>query len=424
MGETRLLIVSDDQAAQGLLGQLCRTRGFDLSHAETVSLVHKYIAKGLMDLIVLDLDNHDIDGVRLLKALAAGRLSAPVVLMSHCDDRTLHAAQQVGIQHGLHMGRPLLKPLDESASVRSILDALEIHDPAITATDIREAIHGDQLRLHYQPLVDVKNGHVRNVEALLRWEHPDYGHLNPELVVSLAEKNGLIGLLTDWVLTTSLKACAEWRRQGWDFRVAVNITPGSLFQLDFADRVVNILNTVGVPPESLIVEITEGQAITEQLDVLETLARLRLARVSLAIDDFGTGYSSLGRLHSLPFTELKIDKSFVMDTPGDPRLEMVVRAIADLGKNLGLTVVAEGVATREAWDLVESMGCDIAQGYFISRPLPADMLTEWLYRWDVPTTVGTSKPGEAATPAQHRKKRNPGSPVATTSPTRVPARDG
>lgn len=424
MGETRLLAVSDDQAAQAVLSQLCRTRGFDLSHAETAGLAHKYIARGLADLVVLDLDTKEIDGVRLLNALATARLSAPVVLMGHCDDQTLHAAQQVGIQRGLHMGRPLLKPLDQSASIRSILDALEIHDPAITAADIREAIDGDQLRLHYQPLVDVKNGHVRNVEALLRWEHPEFGSLNPELVVDLAEKNDLIEQLTDWVMNTALKACAEWRKQGWDFRIAVNVTPSSLFKSDFADRVVSMLKKAGVPPESLVVEITEGQAIAEQLDVLETLARLRLARVSLAIDDFGTGYSSLGRLHSLPFTELKIDKSFVMDTPGDLRLEMVVRAIAELGKNLGLTVVAEGVSSREAWDLVEAMGCDVAQGYFISRPLEADKLTEWLYRWDVPTTVTASNPGETADAGGVRHKRNPGSPRVGATHSKVPSSHG
>jgi EAL domain-containing protein (putative c-di-GMP-specific phosphodiesterase class I) len=395
MGETRLLAVSDDKATQAVLGRLCRKRGFDLSHAETTSAFRKHVSKGSFDLVVLDLDTEDVDGVRMLNALSAAGLTAPVVLVSHCDDRTLDAAQQVGTQRGLRMGQPMVKPLGESSTVRSILDALGIHDPTITAADIRKAIDGDQLRLHYQPLVDVKTGTVRSVEALLRWEHPEYGHLNPELVVNLAEQNNLIGPLTDWVMLTALKACAEWRKQGWNFRIAVNVAPSSLFEADFADDVVKKLNKMGVPPESLVIEITEGQAIAEQLEVLETLARLRLARVNLAIDDFGTGYSSLGRLHSLPFTELKIDKSFVMETAGDPRLEMVVRAIAELGKNLGLTVVAEGVANREAWDLVESVGCDIVQGYFVSRPLPEDKLTEWLYRWDVPTTVAAQLPGRA-----------------------------
>lgn len=409
MGETRLLAVSDDKATQAILGRLCRKRGFDLSHAETTDVFRKHVSKGGFDLVVLDLDTEDVDGVRMLNALATAHLTAPVVLVSHCDDRTLDAAQQVGTQRGLRMGRPLVKPLGESSSVRSILDALGIHDPTITAANIRQAIDGNQLRLHYQPLVDVKTGAVRSVEALLRWEHPEYGHLNPELVVSLAEQNGLIDSLTHWVMTTAMKACAEWRKQGWNFRVAVNVTPESLFRTDFADEVAKVLGSAGVPPESLVIEITEGQAIAEQLEVLETLARLRLARVNLAIDDFGTGYSSLGRLHSLPFTELKIDKSFVMDTAGDPRLEMVVRAIAELGRNLGLTVIAEGVSSREAWDLVESMGCDIAQGYFVSRPLPADKFTEWLYRWDVPTTVANRIPGvDAAKKSSADKKATSG----------------
>jgi EAL domain-containing protein (putative c-di-GMP-specific phosphodiesterase class I) len=413
MGETRLLAVSDDKATQAVLGRLCRKRGFDLSHAETTDTFRKHVSKGSFDLVVLDLDTEDVDGVRMLNALAAARLAAPVVLVSHCDDRTLDAAQQVGTQRGLRMGQPLVKPLGESSSVRSILDALGIDDPTITAANIRQAIDGGELRLHYQPLVDIKTGAVRSVEALLRWEHPEYGHLNPELVVNLAEQNGLIRPLTDWVMATALAACAEWRKQGWNFRVGINATPELLFESDFADSVVKALDKAGVPPENLVIEITEGQAIAEQLEVLETLARLRLARVSLAIDDFGTGYSSLGRLHSLPFTELKIDKSFVMDTAGDPRLEMVVRAIAELGRNLGLTVIAEGVASREAWDLVESMGCDIAQGYFVSRPLPADKLTEWLYRWDVPTTVTARLPGKASVRKRTADKKSQ-APVTPT----------
>jgi EAL domain-containing protein (putative c-di-GMP-specific phosphodiesterase class I) len=258
------------------------------------------------------------------------------------------------------------------------------HSPALTATDLRQALIDNRLRVHYQPLVDLKSGKVRSVEALLRWEHPEYGNLNPEMVVDLAERSGLIGALTDWVMTTALKACAEWRSQGWDFRVSVNATPKLLLDTEFADRVMTILDNTGMPPECLMIEITEGQSITEKLQVLETLARLRLARVNLAIDDFGTGYSSLGRLHSLPFSELKIDKSFVMDTPNDPRQKLIVRAIAQLGRSLGMTVVAEGVSSREAWDLAKSVGCDIAQGYYVSRPLPAETLTEWLYSRDIP----------------------------------------
>ncbi len=413
MGETRLLAVSDDKATLALLGRICRKRGFDLTQAEDTDVLRKHVAKGTIDLVVLDLDTRGVDGVRMLHALAAGRLAAPVILVSQCDDRTLDAAQRVGEQRGLRMGRALVKPLGESGTVRSVLEALGIHDPTITAANIKQAIDGDQLRLNYQPLVDVETGNVRSVEALLRWDHPEYGHLNPELVVDLAEEHGLIGPLTDWILRTALGDAKTWRKQGWGFRVAVNVTPSLLRESGFADGVTRVLDDVGVPSEALVLEVTEGQAIAEQLEVLETLARLRLANIRLAIDDFGTGYSSLGRLHQLPFTELKIDKSFVMDTPGDARAEMVVRAIAELGRNLGLTVVAEGVANREAWDLVEDMGCDIAQGFFISRPLPADELTEWLYRWDVPTTVGSRLPGKSA----GAKKRGTGEGGASTART-------
>ena len=274
------------------------------------------------------------------------------------------------------------------------------HEPTLTAADLRQALANNWLRVHYQPLVDLKSGKVRSVEALLRWKHPEYGNLNPEMIVDLADRSDLIGALTDWVMTTALKDCAEWRQAGWDFRISVNATPKLLIDPRFADRVAKIVDRSGVPPECLTIEITEGQAITEKLHVLETLDQLRLARVNLAIDDFGTGYSSLGRLHSLPFTELKIDKSFVMDTPNDPRRRLIVRAIADLGRSLGMTVVAEGVSSREAWDLVKSIGCDIAQGYYVSRPVPADALTNWMHRRGIPKTADT----RALTQSEDRKQ--------------------
>ena len=407
MGSTRLIAVSDDRATINVLGRLCRKRGFELVTAEDKAEVRRVLKGAPADLVIVDLDTAEVDGVELLSELAVKRTDGPVLLVSETDARTLDVAQRVGGKRGLVLVETLRKPLDESGCMRAILEALRIDDPAISAANIRQAIEGDELRVHFQPLVDVKTGTVRSVEALLRWQHPEYGDLNPELVVTLAETHGLLGALTQWVTRRALTHLRSWRRAGWGFRVAVNVAAPLLKEPRFAEDVVRLLKQLDAPADGLVLEITESEDLSESVEVLASLARLRLAGIRLAIDDFGTGYSSLGRLHRLPFTELKIDKSFVMDTAGNPRAETVVRAITDLGHNLDLTVVAEGVATRESWDLVAAMGCDLAQGYFISRPLPPEQLTEWLHRWDVPQGVAPRLPvrsEDAAGPAPKKPR--------------------
>ena len=426
MSETRLLAVSHDRATRSVLGRLCRKRGFHLTTVETLAEFKKQLKQKDIQLVVLDLDNTNCDGVRLLHHLAVSVPDMQVLLTSDCDRRTLDAVHRLGRKRGVSMAEPLVKPLEENRCVRSILDALCIDDPTITSSDIRKAIEKSELKLHYQPLIDLKTGTVRSIEALLRWQHPQYGDLSPELVVTLAETHGLIGQLTQWVTRTALKDLKAWHKQGWRFSVAVNVSAPLLLDPDFADDIVRLAKEVGVAPHHLVLEITESEAITEVVEVLETLTRLRLNGFDLAIDDFGTGYSSLGRLHRMPFTELKIDKSFVMETTDDTRAETVVRAISDLGHNLEMSVVAEGVSSREAWDLVAAVGCDLAQGFFISRPIPADQLTDWLYRWDVPSSVTAALPAAgmpAKTKPAKKSARNPARVRAGKAPVPVRKRD-
>jgi EAL domain-containing protein (putative c-di-GMP-specific phosphodiesterase class I)/ActR/RegA family two-component response regulator len=397
MGEQRLFVVTSDKATAASIARLCKKQGFELLTVRDEDQFRAGVRQSGIDLVILDLDDDAFDGLRLLHSLRLSNIDAPVMLLSECDARTLEAALRVGVQRGLSMGPALTKPLDDVRLTRSVLESLQLDDPDISPNDIHNAIKNGELHLNYQPIVDVKTGALNSVEALLRWQHPQYGALNPELVVGLAEVNDLIGPLTQWVLRNALNDFCEWRRQGWDFSVAVNVSAPLLLDQDFAEQVVAMLEELGVPAGALVLEITESESITERVEVLETLTRLRLAGIELAIDDFGTGYSSLGRLHRMPFNELKIDKSFVIDTKDSARAEIVVRTIADLGHNLDMSVVAEGVASREAWDVVSQLGCDLAQGYFISRPIPAEQLTEWLHRWDVPTTAGKGLPIQGGT---------------------------
>lgn len=250
------------------------------------------------------------------------------------------------------------------------------------AAELRTAIdHGD-LVVHYQPKIEIATGLVDSVEALVRWEHPTKGMLPPDEFIALAERTGLIRDLTDRVLEISLQQCATWRSEGLDVPVAVNLSPRVLGQTDLVTSVRMALEAANVPAGRLTLEITES-AFPENTRLLsDTLDRLGRLGVRLSVDDFGTGYSSLSKLKELPVQELKIDRSFVFALAEDATDHSIVKSILDLARSLNLTVVAEGVETEEVLDLLDHLGCPLAQGYWFSRPVPGPVLTGWMLDWD------------------------------------------
>jgi diguanylate cyclase (GGDEF)-like protein/PAS domain S-box-containing protein len=238
-------------------------------------------------------------------------------------------------------------------------------------SELRHAIDNDELVVHYQPQVDVATGEVRKVEALVRWAHPVHGLLQPGQFIPLAEQTGLIRALTKHVLDRTLAQCSAWRAAGRHLRVAVNITARELVDLGFPDEVTTLLAKWRVDPSQLELEVTESTIMTDQGRAVAVLAELRRRGVRLAIDDFGSGHASLGYLRKLPIDVLKIDRSFIGQmsrTPGDAA---IVRAAIELGHNLGLEVVAEGVETQQERHALESLGCDTLQGFHFARPGPA-----------------------------------------------------
>jgi diguanylate cyclase (GGDEF)-like protein/PAS domain S-box-containing protein len=250
------------------------------------------------------------------------------------------------------------------------------------AAELRSALdHGD-LVVHYQPKIELATGIVDSVEALVRWEHPTRGLLGPDEFIALAERTGLIRDLTDQVLDAALQQCATWRSEGLDIPVAVNLSPRVLGQSDLVPAVRRALTEAGVPAGRLTLEITES-AFPENTRLLSaTLDQLGQLGVRLSVDDFGTGWSSLSKLKELPVQELKIDRSFVFALAEDATDQTIVRSILDLARSLNLTVVAEGVETPEVLDLLDSLGCPLAQGYLFSRPVPGPKLTGWVLEWD------------------------------------------
>jgi diguanylate cyclase (GGDEF)-like protein len=243
---------------------------------------------------------------------------------------------------------------------------------------LRRAIEDDELVLHYQPKVDLGTGQVAGVEALVRWEHPERGLLAPDTFVPLAEQTGLMKSLTASVLEQALRQAAEWIDSGLLVRMAVNVSARDLHDDGFCARVSEALTRTGVPASYLELELTERVVMADPARALQNLTALSRLGVRLALDDFGTGYSSLAYLRRLPVTELKIDKSFVLRMDVDEEDATIVRSTIDLAHGLGLRVLAEGVETAETWQRLSDLGCDAAQGYFLSRPHPAAVITDWL----------------------------------------------
>jgi diguanylate cyclase (GGDEF)-like protein len=264
---------------------------------------------------------------------------------------------------------------------------VDVYDPArdtyslerlAMVGELRAAIERGELAVHYQPKADVSTGRLLGMEALVRWEHPRRGSVPPEELIGIAEQTGLIRPLTLWVLNQALRQCRSWRRAGHSFDVAVNLSIRNLLDAELPTDVLRLLSDLGLPASCLTFEITESSIMSDPVRSLAVLGRLREMGVHLAIDDFGTGYSSFSHLRRLPVNEIKIDKSFVQHLGSDESDLVIVRSIVDLGRNLGLRVVAEGVEDDAAWRELANLGCDVVQGYVLTYPLSGDDLDGWL----------------------------------------------
>ena len=245
---------------------------------------------------------------------------------------------------------------------------------------LQRALDSQRLHMVYQPKVSLRDGGLRQVEALVRWEDPELGSVKPSQFVPLAEEHGLIHELTQWGLRTILKQWLEWRDSGLDTCIAFNISALSVQHLDFPDLVERMCRALGVPTERLVLELTEG-ATQPLVKLMDALTRFRIKGIGLAIDDFGTGYSSLMQLRQLPFTEVKIDQAFVADVPHSRDSRLIIQAVTDLAHGLGLTATAEGVETIDQLRIMRELGCDYVQGYLVSPPLEPRSIKAWEQRF-------------------------------------------
>jgi EAL domain-containing protein (putative c-di-GMP-specific phosphodiesterase class I)/AmiR/NasT family two-component response regulator len=340
------------------------------------------------DVVLVDLDMPGMDGVEFIGIVAEERLAHSIAVVSAMEPALLHTVQVMAKASGLKVLGCIEKPLTPGklSTVLSLYEA----DPAtaaaaldvqVTLEDARLALSRGDIQAWFQPQAEFHNGKIIGVEALARWRLPDGRMVPPAVFVPVMEAGGLVEELTTLMLVQTCAWSKRWAARGLPLKVSVNVSGHNLTGPEVADRYEDILREHGLNPEQVVLEITESSVMSDTARGLGMLARLRLKGFGLSVDDFGTGYSSLAQLSQIPFTELKIDRGFVSGAPAQPRKRAMIETSLDLARKLGLDVVAEGVETEEEWQLLAQLGCDIAQGYLISPPVPGEQLPDAVQRW-------------------------------------------
>jgi len=387
----RLLILDDDAEVCRMIQLVAEPYGYQTRIALAADEFFHELERWVPTHIALDLVMPQMDGVEVLAELARRHCSARIVITSGVGNRVLGAAARAGGEHGLEIASVLPKPFTPR-DLRAALASPRTQGTQGTASDraagagfevdersLRDAIAHGELRVVYQPKVGCRDGALAGFEALVRWMHPEWGVIMPDRFIPFAEQHGLVDAVGDRVLEESLAFLGRnVPGEGPAPTLSVNISAGSLADATLIDRIAARCEHHGIEPARLTFELTETSAMADPVTSLDLLTRLRVKGFSLSIDDFGTGYSSMVQLARLPFSEIKVDKSFVMSVPGSQESRAVVRSIIELGHSLGLVATAEGVESEAVLDFLRTTGCDLAQGYHIGRPMTEDGVRRWL----------------------------------------------
>ena len=384
LDNNKLLVIDDQPDLCEFISEAARGMGFEAIAVTEPDAFRRAVQEFQPTVVVLDLQMPGADGIELLRYLGERGTKAQVLVASGMDQRVLATAQQLGRSQGLNMLGALQKPIllaDLEATLRRCMSA----DAPLTPESLTAAIERREIQVHYQPKATrVAPGRwvVEGVEALARWHHPSLGPIPPLRFIAVAEKHGLIRRLTEQVIETALRQCRVWDAAGLQLSVAINLSPQLLNDLAFPDQVARMASQVGADARRIIFEVTESAAMFDPGTTMDVLTRMRVKNFGLSIDDFGTGYSSLKQLYLMPFSELKIDTSFVRDVFAHEDARTMVETMVLLAHKLRLTACAEGVETQEILDFLDGVGCDRAQGYFIGRPMSGDVLEGAVKEWN------------------------------------------
>jgi EAL domain-containing protein (putative c-di-GMP-specific phosphodiesterase class I) len=382
------LLVDDDAFVRKVVARQLRALGVEhvVQAADGHAAQRLLRSSGPFRLIMIDLMMPGCDGVELLREIAVCQPGAALALLSSAEPRVLRTARQLAQARNLRVAGSFPKPISLQ-SLRALVQSLDLApaparvlevEAPLTAAELGAALAQGELGVHVQPEIDLRNGTIHGVEVLARWHSPARGgFVRPDRFVALAEASGLIRELTEQVLRLALEAGRHWRSLGLDLHLAVNLSPRCLDDLRLPEHILGLADELSFDPRRLLLEVTESGFAGGSTPALDILTRLRLNGIELAIDDFGTGYSSLQQLQRIPFSQLKVDRSFVSRAVEDPDARHIDEANIRLAHGLGLRAVAEGIETPEQLALLRTLGCDLGQGYLLARPMPVHEFPGW-----------------------------------------------
>lgn len=341
-----------------------------------------------VDILICDLRMPGMDGMALLRRLSLGGFKGGIILSSALEDDVVAAVLRMSAAYGLQVLGRLEKP-SSPQQIRQLIDTWSPgQEPqhseegyGIDVVELQLALERDQILPWYQPKVSFVTGQWVGMEALARWQHPEYGMISPARFIPLAENNGLIDQLTEVIISKSLRDGHLWEETGLSLNLSMNLSTTSLIEGDLCHSLINQCQCWSINPELITLEVTESSFVQDLGKSLEVLTRLRMHGFGLSIDDFGTGYSSMQQLALLPFTELKLDRSFVDRCYADPSRLAIIESSIELARKLGLKSVAEGVEDEQTWRQLAALGCDVCQGFFSARPMPRHELKNWHAAW-------------------------------------------
>ncbi len=387
-----LLVVEDNSFQRAIAVKVLEDLGCDavLSAEDGDAALRAIVAHpSPIHVVLSDLDMPGMDGVEFLRHIAERQLAETVVIASALDSALIHTVEDMVLEHGLQVLTNVEKPVTREKMRNVIAQYREKQrekNPGswastLTLAEIQEGLDKEQFEVWLQPKVRISDGAWVSSEALARWAHPKLGTVMPAQFVPQMEKSGIIDRLTWGQIHKIVEQLRDWQREGRDLSIAVNFSPVLLEDLEMPRKLEEILSHYGVSPCRLTLELTENVVMKNLARSLETLARLRIKGFMLSIDDFGTGFSNLQQLNRIPFSELKIDQTFVRSLHGRASSRAIVESNITLANRLQLKTVAEGIETPEEWFALHGMKCDLAQGFLIGRPMPVEKLASWELDW-------------------------------------------
>jgi hypothetical protein len=379
----RLLVIDDQQELCDYVVEVAHGLEFDARSVTQAQAFRETYLEFNPTVVVLDLQMPNVDGIELLRYLGAQRAHAQVLVASGMDQRVLNTADQVGQSLGLNMLGALQKPF-MLTDLEKVLRKAKRESAAINEADLERAIKNQEVQVYYQPKARLINGEwrIEGVEALARWHHPHYGFIPPPEFIGLAEKTGQIRPLTEQIIERCFKQSAHWIAAGHQLQMSINLSAHLLNDRQFPDYLTALATQYTVPAQMITFEVTETAIMADPDASMDVLTRIRLKNFGLSIDDFGTGYASLKQLYQMPFSELKIDMSFVRDVCQRAEARIMVETMVLLAHKLGMTACAEGVETNAELDFLQHAGCDHVQGYLLGKPMPSEELMSTVAAWN------------------------------------------